>query len=234
MSIDTMFTLIYLARRNPALLPEEFSQAWREHSALGRLCPNVQAKVTGVSQCSRVLDSDVLPGASPDYDGVNLLELRDLQAASDIWNDPDVRQVMYPDELRVFDGHVRDFSLVSEALVLKDAPRSAIAVISFLRRREGIGRAEFSRCWEQEHAPLLLACPAFRCARRYVQNHVVMDPPPGYDYDGIAELWFESLQEVRSAFADADAGMRIGADLARFSDPARSITMLTRLTHARP
>ena len=27
--------MIYLARRNPALAPEQFPQAWREHSALG-------------------------------------------------------------------------------------------------------------------------------------------------------------------------------------------------------
>lgn len=26
--------MIYLARRNPALAPEQFPQAWREHSAL--------------------------------------------------------------------------------------------------------------------------------------------------------------------------------------------------------
>jgi hypothetical protein len=28
--------MIYLARRNPSLAPEQFPQAWREHSALGR------------------------------------------------------------------------------------------------------------------------------------------------------------------------------------------------------
>ena len=37
--------MIYLARRNPGLKPEEFPQAWREHSALGAQCTNVKAKV---------------------------------------------------------------------------------------------------------------------------------------------------------------------------------------------
>ena len=40
--------MIYLARRNPRLKPEEFPQAWREHSALGARCTNVVAKVLSV------------------------------------------------------------------------------------------------------------------------------------------------------------------------------------------
>jgi hypothetical protein len=40
-----VWKMIYLARRNPALRPEEFAQAWREHSALGRQCRNVGQRV---------------------------------------------------------------------------------------------------------------------------------------------------------------------------------------------
>ena len=56
MQMDERWKMIYLARRNPALAPEDFPQAWREHSALGRQCRNVQDKVLGVRQCARVLD----------------------------------------------------------------------------------------------------------------------------------------------------------------------------------
>ena len=68
--------MIYLARRNPALAPEDFPQAWREHSALGAGCTNVRDKVKSVRQCSRDLENTPrLPGATADYDGVNLLVL---------------------------------------------------------------------------------------------------------------------------------------------------------------
>ena len=57
--------MIYLALRNPALAPEDFPQAWREHSALGAGCTNVRDKVKSVRQCSRDLDNTArLAGAS--------------------------------------------------------------------------------------------------------------------------------------------------------------------------
>ena len=36
--------MIYLARRNPALAPEQFPQAWREHSALGAGCTELASE----------------------------------------------------------------------------------------------------------------------------------------------------------------------------------------------
>ncbi len=99
--------MIYLARRNPSLAPEQFPQAWREHSALGAGCTNVRDKVLSVTQCSRVLEGAPLPGAATDYDGVNLLVLRDLQAATDIWNDAETLAIMRPDEPRVFSTYDR-------------------------------------------------------------------------------------------------------------------------------
>ena len=98
--------MIYLARRNPGLAAQDLPQAWREHSALGRQCRNVQDKVLGVMQCSRVRDegseNDGLSGASTAYDGVNLLRLRDLSVATDIWDDPGTQANKRPGEPRVF------------------------------------------------------------------------------------------------------------------------------------
>ncbi|MEG2048762.1 MAG: hypothetical protein RR100_18070, partial [Comamonas sp.] len=67
----TVWKMIYLARRNPALAAADFPQAWREHSALGRQCKNVGQRVKAVAQCSRQLQADA-PALSTDYDGVNL------------------------------------------------------------------------------------------------------------------------------------------------------------------
>lgn len=105
------WTLIYRARRNPTLAPATFPQAWREHSALARPCRNVQDKVLGVAQCSRLLAFD-LPGASADYDGVGLLQLRDGDAVNDLWSDAETLAIMRPDGLRVFSIYVREFALV--------------------------------------------------------------------------------------------------------------------------
>ena len=141
--------MVYLAQRNPALAAENFAQAWREHSALGRQCRNVQDKVLGVQQCTRLrsdghalAEDGGLHGASTGYDGVNLLQLRDLGVASDLWNDPETLAIMRPDEPRVFSTYVRDFTLVCRERVLHGAPSSSmalpVAVFGFWRRKAGV------------------------------------------------------------------------------------------------
>lgn len=227
--------MIYLARRNPALAAEQFAQAWREHSALGAGCTNVRDKVLSVTQCSRVLDGEPLPGTATDYDGVNLLALRDLQAATDIWNDPETLAIMRPDEPRVFSTYVREFSLVCEEQVLRDGPRvarGAVCLVGFLRRRAGIEQDTWRAALSSTTDDLLQG--AFATARSVVLNPVHLPPPRGYEYDAIVEWWFDDADAARRAFGEADVrshlGQRLGADI----DGPASVMVLTRVTHCRP
>lgn len=225
--------MIYLARRNPALAPEQFPQAWREHSALGAGCTNVRDKVLSVMQCSRVLEGPPLPGASSDYDGVNLLALRDLQAATDIWNDAETLAIMRPDEPRVFSTYVREFSLVCRERVLREAPRSRCCITGFLRRHAGQTREGFQQAWAAA-AAAEGRTPALADCVRVVHNDVHLEPPPGYDYDGIAEWWFESAEQARSAFGGSDIRSALGPALAAVAALDRSVFMFTQVTHSRP
>ena len=249
--------MIYLARRNPALAPQDFAQAWREHSALGRQCRNVQDKVLGVQQCTRLRsDGQVLaedgglPGASTDYDGVNLLQLRDLAVATDLWSDPETLAIMRPDEPRVFSTYVRDFTLVCRERVLRCAPNGEpvalpVAVFGFLRRRAGVSASDFAAAWADGPPADWLAAPALQQAQRVVHNSVVQAPPAGYDYDGIAEWWFASAEAARSAFggggvsggsSGAGGGLRgqLPAAHSAVADLERSVFLFTQVPHQRP
>ena len=226
--------MIYLARRNPALAPEQFPQAWREHSALGAGCTNVRDKVLSVTQCSRVLDGAPLPGAATDYDGVNLLVLRDLQAASDIWNDAETLAIMRPDEPRVFSTYVRDFTLVCEEQVVRNQPRSGTCVVGFLRRRDGLAEAEWRLRLMQSVPSAWMVSGPFAKAQRVVLNAVCRPPPPGYEFDAIGEWWFDSADDARAAFGAQDLRSRLPASLAAIADLPRSVFMFTRVTHSRP
>lgn len=115
-----VWKMMSLARRNPALVAEEFPQAWREHSALGRQCKNVGQRVRAVAQCSRQLMETAAP-LSQDYDGVNLMVLADREAGSVIWNDPETLAVMRPDEPRVFADYVIVLPLLCRQQVLHDS-----------------------------------------------------------------------------------------------------------------
>jgi len=226
--------MIYLARRNPALAAADFPQAWREHSALGRQCRNVQDKVLGVRQCSRMLGHADLPrGASAGYDGVNLLRLRDRQAADDIWNDAETLAIMRPDELRVFATYVRDFALCAREVVLAGAgagidgdEAGEVCVLLFLRSlQDGLPvEAASAAAW---------AGPWAR-ATRLLWNTVEGACPPGYEYAAIVEAWYPSVEAVAAAFGDAPVWAQLPDALAERIDAAGSVCLLTHLSHRRP
>lgn len=224
--------MIYLARRNPALASEDFPQAWREHSALGSQCHNVRDKVKGVVQCSRLLAA-ALPGTTRDYDGVNLLHLRDLAAASDIWNDPETLAIMRPDEPRVFSTYVRNFTLTCSEHVVRDVPRNDCALFGFLRRRADVSADAFGKSW-LDGTTRWADSPALQTASRVVHNHVVQPPPPGYDYAGIAEWWFASTQALQEAFGTSGIVAGLPRAYADLIDPDASVFIATHVTHHRP
>lgn len=225
--MSTQWKMIYLARRNHTLAPEDFPQAWREHSALGRECRNVQDKVRAVRQCARVLDRPGVPnGASADYDGVNLLSLRDRQAADDIWNDEETLRIMRPDEPRVFSTYVRDFTLVAQEQVLRDGEETGVCLTLFLRSAPG------ERL--QAHDFAAVSAAPWVTATRLVWNTVEGERPPSYEYDAIVEAWFTSVEAVAGAFGRVSVWMRLPGALMDQVDVARSVCLLTHVTHRRP
>ena len=236
--------MIYLAKRNPALAAEDFAQAWREHSALGRQCRNVQEKVLGVTQCTRLrnvgentAEDGGLHGASTGYDGVNLLQLRDLSVASDLWSDPETLAIMRPDEPRVFTTYVRNFTLVCREHVLRDGPAGEVVLFGFLRRGADVSKLEFDTAWTTRQPDGWLAAPALQGVLRTVHNSVVQTPPEGYDYDGIAEWWFASADAARAAFGGSGAGnlrSQLSVAYGALADLEHSVFMFTQVSHRRP
>lgn len=218
--------MIYLARRNPALAAGDFAQAWREHSALGRQCRNVQDKVLGVTQCTRLL-THAPAGASTEYDGVNLLRLRDRQAADDIWSDPETLAIMRPDEPRVFDRYVRDFTLVAREQVLREGRAGDAVLLGFLRRLPRVAPADFLRALAQAGVP-------WPQARRVVLNAVEPQRPPGYDFDAIVEWWFDDAQALRAALATGDVRRALPLLMTVVCDPVAPVFMATAVSHRRP
>jgi uncharacterized protein (TIGR02118 family) len=103
-----------------------------------------------------------------------------------------------------------------------------------LRRLDGLSREEFQRYWIEDHGPLVRSHAEALGIRRYVQLHSIDDaismaiagprnPPP--PYDGIAELWFDSLEAMAAAGTTAEgqaASAALLADEQRFVDLASS------------
>jgi len=71
-------------------------------------------------------------------------------------------------------------------------------------RKAGMTHEEFSAYWRNHHGSVVKSVPEFtRHVRKYVQCHLVGNTVPlgaVGAYDGVAELWFDSVEELETAF----------------------------------
>jgi uncharacterized protein (TIGR02118 family) len=103
-----------------------------------------------------------------------------------------------------------------------------------LHRLPQLSREEFQRYWHERHAPLVAKNRQALRIRRYVQLHAATTPfndairegrgaPAGYD--GVAELWWESLNDIQAATTTPEgqaAGLELLEDERKFIDLSRS------------
>jgi uncharacterized protein (TIGR02118 family) len=103
-----------------------------------------------------------------------------------------------------------------------------------LRRLPSLTREQFQQYWLETHGPLVRRHAAALRIERYVQTHTLLGDaadslrptrggPPGYD--GVAELWWRSEEDLAAALstpAAAEAGRALLEDERRFIDLANS------------
>jgi uncharacterized protein (TIGR02118 family) len=110
-----------------------------------------------------------------------------------------------------------------------------IKLVFCVRRKQGMSLEEFQRYWRESHGPLVAGNAEALRIRRYVQVHrrdTSIDGPARHQrgiesepYDGAAELWWDSLQDLAAA-GETEEGRRAAAELLedeqRFIDLPRS------------
>ena len=109
-----------------------------------------------------------------------------------------------------------------------------IKLVFCLRRLPHLSREQFQRYWLESHGPLVRDLAPHLGLKRYVQVHTVtsafseaMSRHRGApdDFDGVAELWWDSVDDFARAGATKegrDAGRRLLEDERRFIDLTRS------------
>jgi hypothetical protein len=201
-----MIKTVYLAKRNPDTSYEEFVANWRQHAVLSGSFPEVGRRFESVIQCKRVLDDlgeDL--GLTQEFDGANLLGLTSLFDAVDVYNQEGI-PTLQADEKRVFSDYVSESSMTGVEHVLLDGDRGQVVVLELVRRRPGSDLRSFLLSWTGDYARAVMSSAPFgACVRRYVHNQIVLPTPPGWGYDGIAELWFDDAGAAASYLRDSRA-----------------------------
>ena len=109
-----------------------------------------------------------------------------------------------------------------------------IKLVYNLRRLPNMSREEFQRYWLQKHGPMVRSRAQALRIRRYVQVHTLESPMNDAlrrgrgalePYDGVAELWWDSLDDLAAATASPEgrkADQELLEDERRFIDLERS------------
>jgi uncharacterized protein (TIGR02118 family) len=109
-----------------------------------------------------------------------------------------------------------------------------VKLVFALHRLPSLSREEFQRYWLETHGPLVRSHAEALGIRRYVQVHTVDTPAQQLlrgsrgapeEYDGVAELWFDSVDAIGAATATPEgtaASIELLEDERRFIDHARS------------
>ena len=112
-----------------------------------------------------------------------------------------------------------------------------VKLVYVIRKRDDISAAEFHKYWLEKHGPLVRSFAKAIGAKKYVQSHtiepkrnVALAASRGMPeaYDGITEVWWDSLDSMRNGTPDAEAaGRTLIEDESKFIDFKRSYLFLT-------
>ena len=110
-----------------------------------------------------------------------------------------------------------------------------IKLVFSLQRRADLTREEFQTYWRDQHAPLVSRHADELRIRRYVQTHAQLSEVATAQsavrgsepdaYDGQAELWWDSLEDIVAAASTPEgqqAALELLEDERRFIDLERS------------
>jgi uncharacterized protein (TIGR02118 family) len=114
-----------------------------------------------------------------------------------------------------------------------------IKLVICLRRKQGMSVEAFNEHWREIHGPLVREVATTMGICRYVQNKAqqpgMLEPVMqmlgygGLPYDGLAELWCESVEGFAAALMTDEgqaAGARVSEDGTHFIDLAASTAFI--------
>ena len=224
------FKIIYLARRNPKIAAEDFSEAWRSHSRLASTLVNTLGKhFTRVRQCIKVYEAKVPPEYVNQHDGSALLTMKSWEDLLKARYHRDSVTIMRDDEPRVFADYVENFTMAAEETNYMEKREGSAGLLHFVVRRDGVDLKEFERIWTGDYVKRILELDAVKqTGTALALNRVIDTPGPDYNFAGISELWFDDIAHAEAAAWDESHRAAMHT-LDAVIDPLRTVALLVRL-----
>ena len=80
-----------------------------------------------------------------------------------------------------------------------------VKLIALLKAKPGLSRVEFEKRWVEDHAPLTLKFKNLKGYRINVAIDEYQEIEGELPFDGTAELWWDSVEEMQTDFDSAEA-----------------------------
>ena len=227
------YKLIYLARRAKTVAREDWPRTWKSHAVFASQFPVLEAGIEWMRYCNRI-EVPGMPGLSGPHDGVAVAGSARLEAIDGSGIAEEDRKLIDADELRVFDMLTPNFTWYCEERLWRDGPPGEAAVFTFLKRKPGLSREAFAD-WLGGANGLAVneAISGLPAITRFANNLPLGEPLPLFPFDGIAESWFASAEDVFAAFGGSELAP-LRQDYAVHCDMAASPVMVTQVCHRWP
>lgn len=231
-----MIKLAVLLKRKAAMSFAAFDAYWdRPHGDLVVGIPEFTRHVSRYSQ-SHIIDptyaGEGMAWKRADYDGIAEVWFEDTDRMVTAFNEPRFVDLVGADDRNFIDPDAVSTLVTKEHEKIPANGKAGVKLSVVIKRRAGMTFDEFDRYWDTTHADIVTSVPEFtRHVRRYVQLHLVTDYSGDADqsklatqwgvadFDGIAELWFDSIGDMVRAFNEPKFIEKIAPDDEMFVDP---------------
>lgn len=232
-----MIKLAGLLKRKKGMSFEEFDRYWDgTHGDLVVGIPEFTRHVRRYSQ-SHLVDptygGEGMAWKRADFDGIAEVWFDNLEVMTAAFNEPRFVASVGADDRKFIDPEAVSIMVTREIekIPLNGDPGVKLSVV--IKRRTDMTFADFDRYWDLTHGAIVTSVPEFtRHVRRYVQSHLVSEYTGEGDsskltsawgkaaFDGIAELWFDSIADMVKAFNEPAFKEKIAPDDEKFVDAA--------------
>ncbi|MFY9327611.1 MAG: EthD domain-containing protein [Georgfuchsia sp.] len=212
-----MIKLAVLLKRKKGMSFEEFDRYWDgPHGNLVCSIPEFTRHVRRYSQ-SHLADSaytgEGMTWGASGYDGIAEVWYDNIEDLTNSFNEPKFVELVGADDPKFVDSAEISVLVTNEVekIPLNGNPKIKLSVV--IKRKKGMSFEDYDKYWIGRHADIVTSVPEFtRHVRRYVQSHLVKEYTGQGDnskltkqwgqaaFDGIAELWFDSIEDMTKAF----------------------------------
>jgi len=202
-----MVKIVRLVKRRADLTLAEFKDYW-----LTRHAPHERRAIETTplhKVVASIATGEVALGATvPPFDGMVALYFRSFEDACATFSGP-ATAAMREDAKNFVDSSLAPPQIFADEYLMSEKPGAGSAagksgqlkIIRTVYRRRDLTHAEFKDYWLNDHSRLEHKVTATTGVQRIVASFALPDDHKNPEFDGVAELYFNSLEEIRTMFA---------------------------------